>query len=179
MDGLEELLRAWGDALVCREEGIARTSGGRSHALDRARAFAPVTRERFLASVVGRDGYSRRAFMAAQMQAGDRHPAMRTVPVWAVDPVPCHASRSGPRHDHTAGLPDHLRPLNDAIRALHRFDPLAAQALRQQYAGRGCQDDMAARLGVTKRTFRSALTRGRNVLRRGLDTPLTAAVTSR
>lgn len=166
MDGLEELLRAWGDALVCREEGIPRTSGGRTHALDRAREFAPVTKERFLRAVIGRDGTSRRAFMAEQAGLG-----MRVVPMWAVDPVPCTASRPSPGRSYAAGLPDHLRPLNDAIRALHRFDPIAAQALRQQYAGRGTQDDMAARLGVTKRTFRSALTRGRNVLRRSIQLP--------
>ena len=170
MDGLEELLRAWGDALVCREEGIARTSGGRTHALDRARDFAPG--RHYLAAIIGRDGTDRRMFMAAAMGQA------RPVPMWAVDPVPCTASRPSPGRSYAAGLPDHLRPLNDAIRALHRFDPLAAQALRQQNAGRGCQDDMAARLGVSKRTFRSALTRGRNVLRRGMENRLTAAVTS-
>lgn len=170
MDGLEELLRAWGDALVCREEGIQRSSG-RTHALTRAREIAPG--RHYLAAIVGRDGTGRRTFMAAAMGQS------RPVPMWAVDPVPCTASRPSPGRSYAAGLPDHLRPLNDAIRALHRFDPLAAQALRQQYSGRGCQDDMAARLGVSKRTFRSALTRGRNVLRRGLHPPLTAAVTSR
>lgn len=166
MDGLEELLRAWGDALVCREEGIPRTSGGRTHALTRAREVAPG--RNYLAAIVGRDGYGRRAFMAAAMGAA------RPVPMWAVDPVPCHASRPSPGRAYAPGMPDHLRPLNDAVRALARFDPLAAQCLRQQYSGRGTQDDMAARLGITKRRFRSALTRARGVLRRGL----TAAVTS-
>jgi DNA-directed RNA polymerase specialized sigma24 family protein len=163
MDGLEELLRAWGDALVCREEGIPRTSGGRAHALDRARDFAPG--RNYLAAIIGRDGHDRRAFMAAKMGQA------RAVPMWAVDPVPCTASRHSPGRSHAPGLPDHLRPLADAIRALSRFDPLAAQALRQQYSGRGTQDDMAARLGVSKRAFRSALTRGRAVLRRAVGVP--------
>jgi hypothetical protein len=173
MDGIEELLKAWGEALVCREEGIPRTSGGRTHALDRARDFAPVTRERFLASVVGRDGHSRRAYMAEKMQAGDRWPQLRVIPMWAADPVPCTASRPSPGRSTSPGLPDHLRPLNDAVRALARFDDLAAKALREQYSGRGTQADMAARLGVSKRQFERALARGRGVVRRTLHAPLT------
>src|SRR5689334_24082873 len=34
MDGLEELLRAWGDALVCRHEGIQRSRDRKSTRLN-------------------------------------------------------------------------------------------------------------------------------------------------
>src|SRR5688572_25669320 len=140
MDGIEELLRAWGDWLVCRTEG-PRSS--KAHSLDRARAFAPITRERFLRSVVGRDGLSRRSFMAEQMQAGDRHPALRVIPMWAVDPVPCTGSRGGPARNDGGSLPDHLRPIDAAVRALAPLDPLAALCLRVEYTGTGAQADRA------------------------------------
>lgn len=173
MDGFDELLQAWGDALVCRREGI-QASSGRAHALDRARDFAPVTVERFKACIVGRDGISRRAFMAGNGSA----PGHRVTPAWAVDPVPCQASRSGPRRDH-GGLPDHLRSIDGAVRDLAPLDPRAADCLREQYTGRGTQEDKAGRLGVTLLEYRAALKRGRGVLRRKLlPDRLTAAVTA-
>lgn len=166
MDGIEELLRAWGDALVCRAEGIPRSSG-RLHMLEKGRAFAPMTRDRAEKRLIGRDGYSRRLYMGAAAGLSG------AVPKWTCDPVPCTSSRSGPARDRSAGLPDHLRRVNDAVRALGLCDDLAAQALRQQYTGRGTQADMAERLGVSRSRFEKALARGRVMVSRALHQPLT------
>ncbi|HFF2842358.1 TPA: hypothetical protein ACGCEE_000071 [Stenotrophomonas maltophilia] len=80
-DPLTEELRRWGHAQVNR---FALSRADRSvHVLDKVRDHAPLTRERAIQDLVGRDGTDRRRLMAA----GAGVKGLRIVPLWAADPI--------------------------------------------------------------------------------------------
>jgi hypothetical protein len=151
MDELDNLLREWG-ALSKYQE--ARTEGATDfHALSRARQFAPGTRARAAARLVGRDGESRRRLMAVAANAGlpdGRSCGIRIVPAEYVDPVPCSESRraggvSAAARDTT---PSHLRPVVVAASELYRIDTLRGLCLRFEYCAYGCQSEKADRVAL-------------------------------
>ena len=65
--------------------------------LDKVRDHAPLTRERAMQDLVGRDGESRRRFMAARSGVQ----GMQLLPTWAVDPI--RAVNDASHHPRSAG----------------------------------------------------------------------------
>ncbi|HHA2879343.1 TPA: hypothetical protein ACOFC6_003213 [Stenotrophomonas maltophilia] len=157
-DNLTAQLRAWGFAQANR---FALTYADRStHVLEKARDMAPGTRERALRDLVGRDGSSRRRFMAER--SGVQGLAM--LPTWAVDPIRSSNDADKP-HDNPEiavdlGIPEELRWIDRAIGAMHRQSPLRAIILRVEFtsavsqsikARMACEQfekEMALRLGI-------------------------------
>lgn len=148
---LDLLLREWG-ALSKYEQERGEASND-FHVLERARAFAPGTRERAARQLVGRDGGERRTLMARELRAC----GVRRVPMDYVDPVPC-GSRSGgggaglPSRDDT---PKHLRPVIAAAAELYRMDMRRGLVLRQEYCGYGPQAMKAERVSLAMEDKRS------------------------
>ncbi|WP_440568361.1 hypothetical protein [Stenotrophomonas sp. STK17_22] len=130
-DYLVQQLRAWGHAQANR---FALTYADRStHVLEKARDMAPGTRERALRDLVGRDGSSRRRFMAERSGV----PKMEVLPAWAVDPVRSTNDADKP-HDNPEiavdiGIPDELRWVEQALASLMRQHPLRALVLHTEY----------------------------------------------
>jgi hypothetical protein len=174
MDGIEELLIAWGDALAGRhEEVLTLGKSADVHVLAKARQFAPGTTERYKLQLVGRDGRSRRAYMAEMMGASD-FSRMRVVPMWAVDPVPCSSSKRGGgicNYAADSGLPPHLMRIDKMARELYRADYIAWACLRIQYTHRASRIDKAgyaseaAKQPITPRQYSEYLRRGRDWMR--------------
>lgn len=130
-DPIIEDLRRWGIAQANR---YAFSRSDRSvHALESARDLAPGTRENALRDLVGRDGSSRRRFMAER--AGDV--GLNIVPTWAVDPVRSSNDADRP-HDNPeiaidVGVPDELRWVDRALASISRQSPLRALILRTEF----------------------------------------------
>lgn len=175
MDGVEELLIAWGDAQSGRHETYSLGKTPDVHILAKARQFAPVTKEKFIRQIMGRDGRSRRAYMVQAMN-GDKPPTsrMRLVPMWAVDPVPCSSSKKGGgvcNYAADSGLPPHLRRVDLAAMELYRADLLAGVCLRMQYLWNSPQTvkaeyaSRAAQQPVSLRQYREHLRRARHWMR--------------
>lgn len=157
-DYLTAQLRAWGFAQANR---FALTYADRStHVLEKARDMAPGTRERALRDLLGRDGSSRRRFMADRSGVE----GMGMLPAWAVDPVRSTNDADKP-HDNPEiavdlGIPDELRWIDRAVAAMHRQSPLRAIILRIEFtsavsrgikARMACEQfekEMARRLGI-------------------------------
>ena len=117
-DPLTEQLRRWGHAQVNRF-ALSRADR-RVHVLDKVRDHAPLTRERAIQDLVGRDGESRRRFMAARSGVQ----GMQILPIWAVDPVRAANDADKP-HDNAEiavdmGTPDELRWLDRALASMGR-----------------------------------------------------------
>lgn len=123
-DNLTAQLRAWGFAQANR---FALTYADRStHVLEQARDMAPGTRERALRDLVGRDGSSRRRFMADRSGVE----GMGMLPAWAVDPVQSTNDAEKP-HDNPeiavdVGIPDELRWVEQGLASMMRQHPLPA-----------------------------------------------------
>lgn len=159
---LDDVLRQWGALSKYTEE---RKESGDEHVLHRNKDFAPGTRAKAAARLVGRDGYERRKHMARDLGVC----GVRIVGASYVDPVPATQRNGGSglggaerRH-----IPTHLLPVDKAARALHRVDTLAGLCLRYEYCGYGSQSEKAAYVGsvmgsnVGLRLYREALSRGR------------------
>lgn len=162
MEEMDTLLRQWGALSKYTEE---RREAGGTHALERGRAFAPGTRARAAQRLVGRDGSSRRSYMARGLEAC----GVRMVGQAYVDPVPCTESRGrgGLASAAARYIPEHLRPVDEAARLLHRVDTLMGLCLRYEYCGYGSQGEKAGYVGsalgqpVGLRVYREALARAK------------------
>ncbi len=130
-DPTVQALRAWGHAQANR---YALSHADRSvHVLDKARDFAPGTKERALRDLVGRDGISRRRFMGQRCGVD----AMHVLPTWAIDPIRSTNDADRP-HDNPeiaidAGIPDNLRWVESALVAMERQNLLRAIIVRTEY----------------------------------------------
>jgi len=158
---LELRLIEWG-ALAKYEES-KREGATDFHVLQRARDFAPGTREKAAAQLVGRDGGERRRHMARDL--GDC--GVRIVPQAYVDPVAGKAThKATPSERAGDSIPPRLKAVHDAALALYRADTLAGLALRQEYCAYGSQGTKAYRVSeaigkkVGIRVYREALARG-------------------
>lgn len=141
---IREALKAWGMAEANR---YAYSRGDRTvHVLQQVREHAPGTTERALRDLVGRDGESRRRFMAAR--SGDV--GLAILPTWAVDPVRAANDADRP-HDNPEiavdqGIPDHLRWVDVLVRALEKQRPLTGACIREEFATSGSQAVKARRV---------------------------------
>ncbi len=137
-DELVQELKRWGLATVSRfarmEDGPSRGDSVMAKAPD----FAPGTRERAERQLIGRDGRSRRLYMAGKIKCG-----VRSVPIWSCDPVPARNDADRP-HDNPAalvdlGLPDDLLWVDALIRGLERQHQVRGMIVREEYTGAGTQ----------------------------------------
>lgn len=165
-DPIIEQLRRWGAAQVNRY-ALCRSDRSR-HVLEQARDLAPGTMERALRQLVGRDGRSRRKFMAERSGVQ----GMRILPVWAVDPVRAANDADKP-HDNPEvavdmGIPDDLRWLDRAIASMARQYPLRALIVRTEYTVAASQ---AAKARMVRDQYGGSLTlrQYRYELARALD----------
>lgn len=161
-DQLELLLTEWG-ALAKYEES-KREGATDFHALQRARDYAPGTKERAMARLVGRDGRDRRKLMARDLGAC----GVRVVPMDYVDPVPGKTThKAGPRERISDSIPPRLRALHNAALELYRVDKLAGIVLRQEYCAYGSQGAKTYRAGeavgrkIGLRVYRESLARAK------------------
>ncbi len=131
---LEQLLEEWG-ALSRYEE--AREEGASDfHVLQRAREFAPGTRERAAVRLVGRDGGERRRLMAKELRAC----GVRVVPMAYVDPAAGKQTRkAGPASRPGDSIPERLKAVHASALELYRANTLGGLVLRQEYCGYGSQ----------------------------------------
>lgn len=130
-DPLTEELRRWGHAQVNR---FALSRADRSvHVLDKVRDHAPLTRERAIQDLVGRDGTDRRRLMAA----GAGVKGLRIAPLWAADPIRASNDADHP-HDNPeiavdVGVPDELRWIDRALASMERQYPMRALIIRTEF----------------------------------------------
>lgn len=129
-EDVKEALRAWGHATVNR---FALTRADHSkHVLSNLRDLPASNKPREERELVGRDGRSRRLYMAGKLNCG-----LRMVPLWACDPVRGRNDADKP-HDNPqvavdTGIPDDLRWVESAVIALERQHPLRGLVLRTEY----------------------------------------------
>ncbi|WP_254898844.1 hypothetical protein [Stenotrophomonas sp. NA06056] len=101
--------------------------------LEKARDMAPGTRERALRDLVGRDGSSRRRFMADRSGVE----GMGMLPAWAVDPIRSTNDASKPPDNPEiavdVGIPEHLRWVERALTSMTRQQPLRTMALHTEF----------------------------------------------
>lgn len=168
-DPMVEALRAWGHAQANR---YALSRADRSvHVLDKVRDHAPMTRERALADLVGRDGGERRRYMAARSGVS----GMQILPTWAVDAVRSRNDADHPHDNHEiavdVGIPDNLRWVESALVAMERQNLLRAIIVRTEYtvsASQAVKTRMVAEQyggGLTLRQYRYELQKGIDVVR--------------
>ena len=130
-DPIIQDLRRWGIAQANR---YAFSRADRTvHVLESARDLAPGTREKAVRDLVGRDGSSRRRFMAERTGVD----SLAILPTWAVDPVRSANDADRP-HDNPeiavdVGIPDDLRWVDRALASMHRQSPLRALILRTEF----------------------------------------------
>lgn len=165
-DYLVQQLRAWGHAQANR---FALTYADRStHVLEKARDMAPGTRERALRDLVGRDGSSRRRFMADRSGVE----GMGMLPAWAVDPVRSTNDADKP-HDNPEiavdiGIPDALRWVEQALTSMMRQHPLRAMVLHTEFTVAASQA-VKARMVAEKYGGTLSVWQYRRELQRGVD----------
>ncbi len=165
-DPMAQALRAWGHAQANR---YALSHADRSvHVLDKARDFAPGTKERALRDLVGRDGTERRRFMARRSGVD----AMHILPAWAVDPIRSTNNADRP-HDNPeiavdVGIPDNLRWVESAIAAMMRQNPLRGLIVHTEYTVAASQA-VKARMVAEKYGGTLSVWQYRRELQRGLD----------
>lgn len=166
MSDLKDQLRRWGNA---RKAYIAVKLDGKghfTHQLEKAMSVAPGTRERAERQLLGRDGRSRRRYMAAAAGCG-----MRAVPMWACDPVPAKNDAGPPRDIHAAimpEIPDELRWIDRALSRIAMKWPMRAEILREEFEGSGTQADKARRM-ADQYGGKLSLDQYKRELRRGLE----------
>lgn len=165
-DPLTEQLRRWGYAQVNR---FALSRADRSvHVLDKVRDHAPLTRERALQDLVGRDGESRRRFMAARSGVQ----GMQILPTWAVDPIRAANDASHPQDlpeiAVDVGIPDELRWVDRALASMARQYPLRALIVRTEFTVSASQ---AVKARMVAEHYGGALSiwQYRRELQRGVD----------
>ncbi|MDR6094913.1 hypothetical protein [Stenotrophomonas sp. SORGH_AS_0321] len=165
-DELTKQLRRWGHAQVNR---FALSRADRSvHVLDKVRDHAPLTRERALQDLVGRDGAERRRFMAAHSGVQ----GMRMLPLWAVDPIRASNDADHP-HDNPeiavdVGIPDDLRWVDRALASMARQYPLRELILRTEFTVSASQA-VKARMVAEKYGGTLSVWQYRRELQRGVD----------
>lgn len=130
-DELTKQLRRWGHAQVNR---FALSRADRSvHVLDKVRDHAPLTRERALQDLVGRNGEARRRFMGARSGIE----GMVMLPIWAVDPVRASNDAGHPQDNPEiavdTGIPDDLLWVDRALSSMGRQYPLRALIVRTEF----------------------------------------------
>ena len=168
-DPLTEQLRRWGHAQVNR---FALSRADRSvHVLDKVRHHAPLTRERALQDLVGRDGESRRRFMAARSGVQGMH----ILPTWAVDPIRAANDASNPQDlpeiAVDVGIPDELRWVDRALASMARQYPLRALIVRTEFTVSASQAVKARMVAeqyggsLTLRQYRYELSRALDLVR--------------
>ncbi len=144
-DELTKQLQAWGFAKANRY-GPAHDDTPRVHQLERAKDFAPGTRERAARQLIGRDGRERRAFMAA----GAGVPGLKVVPMWSCDPVRAANDASPPRDLERVAVevpvPDSLRWIDRAVAQLSRSSEIRAMVLVEEFTTAGSQSVKARRV---------------------------------
>ena len=165
-DPMVQALRAWGHAQANR---YALSHADRSvHVLDKVRDHAPMTRERALADLVGRDGSDRRRYMAARSGVNGMH----MLPTWAVDPVRAKNDAGHPcEHPEIAvdvGIPDNLRWVESALVAMERQNLLRAMILRTEYTVAASQA-VKARMVAERYGGELSVWQYRRELQRGVD----------
>ena len=171
-DPLTEELRRWGYAQVNR---FALSRADRSvHVLDKVRDHAPMTRERAIQDLVGRDGTDRRRLMAA----GAGVKGLSIVPLWAADPIRASNDADHP-HDNPeiavdVGVPDELRWIDRALASMERQYPMRALILRTEFTVSASQA-VKARMVAEKYHGKLTLRQYRYELGRGLDSVRGAA----
>ena len=129
MSDLTTELRRWGEhAAVRYQRDAPDESAPGAHPLDRARDFAPGTRERAAKLLAGRDGRSRRVIQG-------RAAGLVVSPVWATDPIPCTETRTPgpPMAQFDRGVPPEYRWVDRAIAAISRTNPVRAAVLRYEF----------------------------------------------
>lgn len=165
-DPLTEQLRRWGHAQVNR---FALSRADRSvHVLGKVRDHAPLTRERAVRELVGRDGAERRRFMAARSGVQ----GMSMLPMWAVSPIRSANDADHP-HDNPeiavdTGTPDELRWVDRAMASMHRQYPLRALILRTEFTVSASQADKA-RMVAEQYGGELSIWQHRRELQRGVD----------
>lgn len=165
-DPLTEELRRWGHAQVNR---FALCKADRSvHVLDKVRDHAPLTRERALQDLVGRDGRDRRRLMAA----GTGVKGLRILPLWAADPIRASNDASHP-HDLPevavdVGIPDELRWIDRALASMERQYPMRALILRTEFTASASQA-VKARMVAEQYGGTLSVWQYRRELQRGVD----------
>ncbi len=165
-DPLTEELRRWGHAQVNR---FALSRSDRSvHVLDKVRDQAPLTRERALQDLVGRDGTDRRRLMAA----GSGVKGLRMVPLWAADPIRASNDASHPRDlpeiAVDIGIPDDLRWVDRALASMERQNPVRALIVRTEFTVSASQA-VKARMVAEKYGGTLSVWQYRRELQRGVD----------
>lgn len=146
-DQIKLALKDWGIAVQNR---YAVTGGERSrHALAKAREMAPGTAENAMRQLLGRDGKSRRQFMAERTSTDKLK--MAILPTWAVDPVRATNDADRP-HDNPEipvdmGIPEHLRWIDRLVALLEQDKPLMGACVREEYCTIGSQAVKARRVG--------------------------------
>lgn len=168
-DPLTEQLRRWGHAQVNR---FALSRADRSvHVLDKVRDHAPLTRERAMQRLVGRDGESHRRFMAARSGVQ----GMQLLPTWAVDSVRAANDADKP-HDNAEialdmGTPDELRWVDRALASMARQYALRSLIVRTEFTVSASQAVKARMIAeqyggtLTLRHYRYELGRSLDLLR--------------
>lgn len=165
-DPLTEQLRRWGHAQVNR---FALSRADRSvHVLDKVRDHAPLTRERALQDLVGRDGGSRRRFMAARSGVQ----GMQILPTWAVDPIRAANDASHPQDlpeiAVDVGIPDELRWVDRALASMARQYPLRALIVHTEFTVSASQA-VKARMVAEQYGGELSIWQYRRELQRGVD----------
>lgn len=162
LEELDCLLVEWG--ALSKYEESKREGATDFHALQRARDYAPGTKERAMAQLVGRDGRDRRKLMARDL--GDC--GVRIVPMDYVDPVPGKTThKAGPSERIGDSIPPRLRAIHDSALELYRVDILSGLVLRQEYCAYGSQGTKTYRVGeamgkkIGLRIYRESLARAK------------------
>ncbi|MCD9096175.1 hypothetical protein [Luteimonas fraxinea] len=142
-DPIIEDLKRWGIAQANRY-AFSRSELGQ-HQLAQARDMAPGTVENATRDLVGRDGSSRRRFMAERSGVAN----LTIVPTWAVDPSRSSNDADRP-HDNPeiavdVGIPEDLRWVDRALSSMARQSMLRALVVRTEFTVSGSQA-MKARL---------------------------------
>jgi hypothetical protein len=151
-DDLVRQLQSWGFHQVNRYGRYAANDDRREaadHPIERARDFAPMTRENVAKQLLGRDGRSRRRLMAKGLYDAERDvQILDIVPMWACDPMPARNDAGPPRGvNHSAidiGTPEDLRWIDRALAEMSRSAPVRALVLREEYCGQGTHSEKAA-----------------------------------
>lgn len=138
------------------------------HVLDKVRDHAPLTRERAIQDLVGRDGTDRRRLMAA----GGGVKGLRIVPLWAADPIRASNDADHP-HDNPeiavgVGVLDELRWIDRALASMERQYPMRALILRTELTVSASQE-IKARMVAEKYGGTLSVWQYRRELQRGLD----------
>lgn len=149
LDELKSALKAWGHATVNR---YALTGADRSTNVlaSSLQSLPDKHKPRDERDLVGRDGRSRRLYMAGKIDCG-----MRIVPLWACAPVPAR-NDAGKPHDNPEiavdqGIPDDLRWVEAAVIAIERQNQLRGLVVRTEFTQNASQEVKARMVADVQR----------------------------